>query len=50
MRWRSFQFAEHGAVNVFWWVDGPFGYALTAQAERNTLATVASEVYRQLTR
>jgi anti-sigma factor RsiW len=44
----AFRFAQEGAVNVFYWVDGPFGYALSAQADRAELARVSAEVYRQL--
>ena len=44
----AFRFTREGAVNVFYWVDGPFGYALSAEADRATLARVSSEVYRQL--
>jgi anti-sigma factor RsiW len=44
----AFRFAREGAVNVFYWVDGPFGYALSAQADRAELARVSAEVYRQL--
>lgn len=44
----GFQFARHGAVNVFYWVDGSFGYALTSTAERPELAELAGEVHRQL--
>ena len=44
----AFRFAQQGAVNVFYWVDGPFGYAISADAERTVLARVSGEVYRQL--
>jgi anti-sigma factor RsiW len=44
----AFRFARQGSVNVFYWVDGPFGYAISADAERSVLAQVSSEVYRQL--
>jgi anti-sigma factor RsiW len=44
----AFRFAREGAVNVFYWVDGPFGYALSAEADRAELARVSAEVYRQL--
>ena len=44
----AFRFAREDAVNVFYWVDGPFGYALAADAGRETLARVGEEVYRQL--
>ncbi|MFY8085715.1 MAG: anti-sigma factor family protein, partial [Rubrivivax sp.] len=44
----AFRFAREGAVNVFYWVDGPFGYALSSDADRSVLAQVSAEVYRQL--
>ena len=44
----AFRFAREGNVNVFYWVDGPFGYALSTQADRGELARVSAEVYRQL--
>ena len=44
----AFSFAQQGKLNVFYWVDGPFGYAISAEAERSTLALVSGEVYRQL--
>ena len=44
----AFRFAQQGPVNVFYWVDGPFGYALSAEADRATLARVSDEVYRQI--
>jgi anti-sigma factor RsiW len=44
----AFRFASEGPVNVFWWVDGPFRYALTASADRAALTQVSAEVYRQL--
>lgn len=44
----AFRFAQEGAVNVFYWVDGPFGCALSAEANRTELARVSAEVYRQL--
>ena len=44
----AFRFATEGAVNVFWWVDGPFRYAITAAADRAALTRVSAEVYRQL--
>ena len=44
----SFSFAQQGKVNVFYWVDGPFGYAISANADKAELARVSGEVYRQL--
>ncbi|MBT9456775.1 MAG: anti-sigma factor [Burkholderiaceae bacterium] len=44
----AFRFAQQGSVKVFYWVDGAFGYAIAADAERATLARVSGEVYSQL--
>ena len=44
----AFSFAQQGKVNVFYWVDGPFGYAISADADPAELARVSNEVYRQL--
>ena len=44
----AIRFAQEGAVNVFYWVDGPFGYALSSDADRSVLARVSAEVYQQL--
>ena len=44
----GFRFAREGPFNVFYWVDGKFGYALSAGMDRGELARVASAVYDQL--
>ncbi len=44
----AFRFAQDNGVNVFYWVNGPFGYAISAQADKPELARVSGEVYRQL--
>lgn len=44
----TFRFAEVRALNVFYWIDGKFGYALSASVARETLAKVALAVYEQL--
>ena len=44
----AFRFAREGSVNVFYWVNGPFGYAISADADKAELARVSGEVYRQL--
>lgn len=44
----AFRFAQEGPVNVFYWVDGKFGYAISAGVDRNELHRIAREVYRQL--
>ena len=44
----AFRFAqEDGGVNVFYWIEGRFGYALSARAGRDELARVGAVVYRQ---
>lgn len=44
----AFRFAEEGPVNVFYWIDGNFGYAISAGLPRSELARVATAVYDQL--
>jgi anti-sigma factor RsiW len=46
----GFRFAREGRVNVFYWIDGKFGYALSAGADKGELARVAASVYEQLER
>jgi anti-sigma factor RsiW len=44
----AFRFArEHGA-SVFYWIDGPLGYALVADMDRGPLLQVAERVYGEL--
>jgi anti-sigma factor RsiW len=33
---------------VFYWIDGPFGYALAGDIERSELQKIARGVYQQL--
>lgn len=44
----GFRFVQEGPVNVFYWVDGKFGYALSAGIAKGELARVATAVYEQL--
>ena len=44
----AFRFAQEGRVNVFYWLDGKFGYALSGETDRNELLRVANAVYQQL--
>lgn len=46
----AFRFAQEGSVNVFYWIDGKFGYALSASIDKGELARVAKVVYDQLDR
>lgn len=47
-RTTAFQFAQDGSVNVFYWIDGPFGYAISSYGGRSELARVSAAVFRQL--
>ncbi|WP_394789904.1 anti-sigma factor family protein [Rhodoferax sp.] len=44
----AFRFGQDGAVNVFYWVDKNFGYALSGSIDKQELTRVAHEVYRQI--
>lgn len=44
----GFRFAQEGPVNVFYWIDGKFGYALSAGMGKQELARVATAAYDQL--
>lgn len=44
----AFRFGREGEVNVFYWVDKDFGYALSSGGDRQQMLRVAEAVYRQL--
>lgn len=44
----AFRFGQDGKVNVFYWVDRSFGYALSGSIDKAALTRVAQEVYRQI--
>lgn len=44
----AFRFAREGQINVFYWIDGPYGYALSAGIAKEELARIATAVYEQL--
>jgi anti-sigma factor RsiW len=44
----AFRFSQSGDTSVFYWIDGPFGYALAGNLDKDTLAGVARLVYQQL--
>ncbi|WP_233871793.1 anti-sigma factor family protein [Paraburkholderia adhaesiva] len=45
----AFKLYQDGPVNVFYWVDGDFGYAVSGGIDRNVLLQVSHDVYAQLT-
>lgn len=44
----AFRFAQDGATNVFYWIDGPLGYALAGEIDKEELSVIARVVYQQL--
>lgn len=44
----AFRFTQQGEVGVFYWVDGRFGYALSAQLGREQLLPLATRVHHQI--
>lgn len=44
----AFRFGRDGPVNVFYWVDKDFGYAISGGGDRGELMRVSQEVHRQL--
>ena len=42
----AFRDAERVGVSLFYWIDGPFGYALAGDLDRERLLEVARLVYR----
>ncbi|MFZ6735232.1 anti-sigma factor family protein [Undibacterium sp. Ji42W] len=44
----GFKFLQDGKVNVFYWIDGKFGYALSGSISKAELARISNAVYEQL--
>ncbi|TCT05325.1 anti-sigma factor family protein [Paralcaligenes ureilyticus] len=44
----GFRFAREGSINVFYWIDGKCGYALSADIDKAQLTQLATAVYEQL--
>jgi anti-sigma factor RsiW len=44
----SFRYALDGSTHVFYWIDGPFGYALAGDVAKEELQRIARAVYQQL--
>jgi anti-sigma factor RsiW len=44
----AFRYSEDGPTRVFYWIDGPLGYALAGDLPKEELQTIARLVYRQL--
>ena len=46
----AFRYQAEGPVSAFYWIDGPLGYVLIGEAERDRLLQLARLVYDQLER
>lgn len=44
----AFRFASQNGIEAFYWLDGPFGYALVADLPRDQLLPLAKAVYHQI--
>lgn len=44
----AFRFAQDGETRVFYWIDGPCGYALAADVDREELLRLSRLVYQHL--
>lgn len=44
----SFRYAQQDKFGVFFWIDGPLGYALTGELTKTDLLRLAKAVYQQL--
>lgn len=46
----AFRFARNGDVALFYWIEGPLGYALAGKMERAQLLKIANAVYHDINR
>ena len=46
----AFRYEQRDRISVFYWVDGAYNYALSAELPRAELLTLADVVYRELSR
>jgi anti-sigma factor RsiW len=44
----AFNFEREGTLGVFYWIDGPLGYALIGDLDRSELLRLSEAVYEQL--
>jgi len=44
----AFRYARQNNLNVFYWVDGPVGYALTGSMGKTELLKLSEKIYHQL--
>lgn len=44
----AFRFSQEDKVSVFYWIDGPLGYALSGELPKADLLSIATAVYKQI--
>jgi anti-sigma factor RsiW len=44
----AFRFSQEDKVAVFYWIDGPLGYALSGDLAKPELLDIATSVYKQI--
>lgn len=44
----AFRYAARDQIGVFYWIDGPLGYAIAGEISRPRLLEVANAIYRQI--
>jgi anti-sigma factor RsiW len=44
----AFRFSQEDKVSVFYWIDGPLGYALSGELPKGDLLAIANAVYKQI--
>lgn len=44
----AFRYTQEGKVGVFYWIAGPFGYALSGETKKEGLLRIANAIYYQL--
>lgn len=45
----TFKYARDGNVRIFYWIDGPLGYALSGELSKQSLLSLAESIHHQLT-
>jgi len=43
----SFHYSNQGDTSVFYWIDGPLGFALVGNLSKNELLLLAEDIYKQ---
>lgn len=44
----SFRIGQEGSLTIFYWIDGPMGYALVGELNRDELMKISNTIYQQI--